>query len=217
MNSTKRTARVAGLLYLLMSIPGAFSLVYVPGALIVPGNATVTASNILAHEMLFRIGIVAGLFASVMFILLAMALHRLFSGVNKTYASLMVSLVLVSVASGFLNEVNNFAALSLFRGADFFSVSDKPHRAALGMLSLHLHSQGTFVNEIFWGLLLFLFAVLVMRSGFLPRILGVLLIVNCFAYLAISLTWFSRQHTGVSFSGPLCGRCLENCGSCCGF
>jgi hypothetical protein len=161
---------------------------YVPHTLVVPGNATATANNILASEMLFRIGIVSGLLYPVGWILLVMALYRLLSGVSKTHAALMVSLVLVSVAIAFLNEVNNLAALMLFRGADFLAVFDKPQRDALAMLFLRLHSQGNLVNGIFWGLWLFPFGVLVIRSRFLPRILGVLLIVNCFAYLVASLT-----------------------------
>jgi hypothetical protein len=87
-----------------------------------------------------------------------------------------------------VNEVNNIAALILFRGADFLSVFDKPQLDALGMLFLRLRGQGLVVNEIFWGLWLFPFGLLVMRSGFIPRILGVLLIVNGFAYLVASLT-----------------------------
>ena len=189
MSSTHNPGRVAGLLYLLMGIPAAFSLMYVPQTLIVPGNATATANNILASEMLFRIGIVSGLVSGTAFIFLVRALYRLLNGVSKTHASLMVTLVLVSVAIGFLNEVNNIAALTLFRGADFLAVFDKPQRDALAMLFLRLHAQGNFINEIFWGLWLFPFGVLVMRSRFLPRILGVLLIVNCFAYVAASLTW----------------------------
>jgi hypothetical protein len=108
--------------------------------------------------------------------------------VNKTHASLMVALVLVSVAVGFMNELNNVAALTLFRGADFLAVFDKPQRDAMAMLFLGLRRQGLIINEIFWGLWLFPFGVLVMRSGFLPRILGGWLIVNCFAYLVLSLT-----------------------------
>jgi hypothetical protein len=188
MHPTNKTARVAGLLYVLTGLPAPFSLIYIPRTLIVPGNANATANNILAHEMLFRVGIVSVLISSVAFILLAMALYRLLSGVNKTHASLMVSLVLVSVAIAFLNEMNNIAALTLARGADFLSVFDKPQRDALAMLFLGLHRQGFAVDGIFWGLWLFPFGVLVMRSGFLPRILGLLLIVNCFAYVAASLT-----------------------------
>lgn len=188
MHATDKAARVAGAIYLSMAITAPFSLIYVPRTLIVPGNSTATANNILAHETLFRLSIVADLITSVIFILLVMALYRLLSGVNKTLASLMVALVLVSVAVGFMNVLNNIAALTLFRGADFLAVFDKPQRDAMAMLFLRLHGQGLVINEIFWGLWLFPFGVLVMRSGFLPRILGVWLIVNCFAYLALSFT-----------------------------
>jgi len=147
----------------------------------VRGNSTATANNIPAHETLFRLGIVADLISSVIFILLVMALYRLLSGV-------MVALALVSAAVGFMNVVNNIAALTLFRGAAFLAVFDKPQRDALGMLFLRLHGQGNVINEMFWGLWLFPFGVLVMRSGFLPRIPGIWLIINCFAYVALCLT-----------------------------
>ncbi len=203
MHPTNNTARVAGLLYLLMGLPAAFSLMYVPQTLIVPGNATATANNILAHETLFRFGIVSGLISGIAFIFLVWALYRLLNGVSKTHASLMVTLVVVSVAIEFLNEVNNLAALTLFRGANFLAVFDKPQRDALGMLFLRLNSQGNFVNEIFWGLWLLPFGLLVMRSGFIPRLLGVLLIVNCFAYVAVSLTSLLLPTYGVVLFGAV--------------
>src|SRR6266852_129375 len=188
MHPTKKAARIAGAIYLSTAVTAPFSLIYLPRTLIVRGDATATASNILGHETLFRLGIVADLITSVIFLLLAMVLYRLLSGVNKTHASLMVALVLVSVAVGFVNVLNNIAALTLFRGADFLAVFDKRQLDAMAMLFLRLHGQGLVINEIFWGLWLFPFGVLVMRSGFLPRILGVWLIVNCFAYLALSFT-----------------------------
>jgi hypothetical protein len=171
-----------------MGLPAPFTLIYLPRKLIVPGNATATAGNVLASEMLFRIGIVAALLSFVAFVFLVMALYRLLSGVNKSHASLMVVLVLISVAIGFVNEVNNIAALILFRGAEFLSAFDRSQLDALGMLFLRLRGQGLVVNEIFWGLWLFPFGLLVMRSGFIPRILGVLLIINGFAYVVASLT-----------------------------
>jgi len=188
MQPTKKMARVAGALYLSMVVSGPFTLIYLPRVLIVPGNAAATAGKVLASEMLFRLGIVVDLVGYVLFILLALALYRLLSGVSKAYASLLVVLVLVSATIGFVNELSNIAALTLFRGADFLAAFDKPQRDALGMLFLRLHSQGNVVNEVFWGLWLYPFGVLVMRSRFIPRILGVLLIVNCFAYVVISLT-----------------------------
>ncbi len=188
MHPTDKAARVAGAIYLSMVFVGPFSLIYVPRKLIVSGNATATAANILAHETLFRLGIVADLIGALIFILVAMALYRLLSGVSTTLASHMVALVLVSAGVGFLNVLNHIAALILVRGADFLAVFDKPQREALAMLFLRLYGQGIVINEIFWGLWLLPFGLLVMRSGFLPRILGVLLIVNCFAYVAVSLT-----------------------------
>jgi uncharacterized protein DUF4386 len=188
MHPTDKAARIAGAVYLSLVFTAPFSLIYVPTKLIVRGNATATASNILAHETLFRLGIVADLVSSVIFIFVGMALYRLFSGVSKTHASHMVALVLVSSAVGFMDVLNNIAALILFRGADFLAVLEKPQRDALGMLFIRLHGQGIVINEIFWGLWLFPFGVLVMKSGFLPRILGVLLIINGLTYVAISLT-----------------------------
>lgn len=188
MHPTDKAARIAGAVYLSMVFTAPFSLIYVPNTLIVRGNATATASNILAHEMLFRLGIVADLFSSVIFVCLAIALYRLLSGVNKTQASLMVALVLVSVAVGFMDVLNNIAALTLFRGGEFLGIFDKPQRDALAMLFLRLHGQGIVINEIFWGLWLVPFGVLVIRSRFLPRILGAWLILNGFAYVAISFT-----------------------------
>jgi hypothetical protein len=185
---TKKTARIAGAWYVLMGLTAPFTLIYLPRKLIVPGNATATAGNVLASEMVFRLAIVATLFSLVAFVFLAMALYRLLSGVNESHASLMVALILISVAIGFVNEVNNIAALTLFRGPAFLSAFDKPQRDALGTLFLHLRGQGLVVEQIFWGLWLFPFGLLVMRSGFIPKILGVLLIINGFAYVVASLT-----------------------------
>jgi hypothetical protein len=188
MDSTRRTARAAGLLYLLMGIPAAFSLMYVPGKLIVRGDATATAGNILAHETLFRLGAASNLVATTIFIFLALALYRLLKGVHQGHASLMVILVLVQVPLAFLNELNRLAALLLVRGADFLSVFDKPQRDAMAMLFLRLDGQGSIASQVFWGLWLLPFGILVFRSGFLPRFLGAWLVINGFAYLAMSFT-----------------------------
>jgi len=188
MHPTDKAARVAGAVYLSMVFTAPFALIYIPNTLIVRGNATATAEKILAHEMLFRLGMVADMVSSVIFICLAIALYRLFCEVSKTQASLMVGLVLVSAAVGFLNVLNNMAALTLFRGGEFLGVMDKTQREALGMLFIRLHGQGNVINELFWGLWLLPFGMLVIKSRFLPRILGAWLIVNGLAYMAICLT-----------------------------
>jgi len=162
-------------------------LSYVASKLIVSGNAGATANNILASERLFRSGIVSELICAVEFIFLIWVLYRLLGGVSKTHASLMVIFGLAFVPIMCMNVLSEIAALTLLRGADFLSMFDRPQREGLAMLFLDLHRYGYIVGWIF-GAWLFFFGVLVFKSGFLPRILGVLLIAACFAYLADSLT-----------------------------
>src|SRR5215471_4033416 len=188
MHPTVKTARIAGAIYLSMVITGPFSLIYVPGKLIVRGDATATAANVLAHDTMFRLAIVAGLFGQVIFICLAIALYRLLSDVSKNWARLMVGFVLVAAGVGFADELNNLGARILFRGGEFLSVFDKTQLDALGMFFIRLHGQGIMIAEIFWGLWLFPFGLLVFRSGFLPRWIGVWLMVNCFGYVILSMT-----------------------------
>jgi hypothetical protein len=164
-------------------------LIYIPSKLFVSGNASATANNIAAHETLFRLGILSDLFTATMGIFLTLALYRLFKGVDESLARLIVILgALMVTPIYFLNTINDAAALLLARGADFLSVFDKPQREALVMVFLRMHGQGILVNEVFWGLWLFPFGLLVYRSRFLPRVLGIWLILNCFAYLAVSVT-----------------------------
>src|SRR4051794_6872305 len=151
MDSTVKAARIAGLVYLSMVLTAPLSLLYVPGKLIVRGDAAATASNVLNHQILTRIWIISDLWTHVIFICLGIALYRLLSRVDKTWALLMCGFVLVSAAVGFLNTLNTIAAVILFRGADFLAAFDQPQREALGMLFMRLHSQGNFINEIFWG------------------------------------------------------------------
>jgi hypothetical protein len=188
MIATKNPGRVAGLLYVVASVPGIFALLYVPSKLIVQGNVTATANNIAAHETLFRLGIAANLIGQAMFIFVALALYDLLKEVNQRYALSMLILILVAVPIALLNEVNSIAALMLVRGADFLSVFDKPQRDALASLFLDLRGAGFDVAGIFWGLWLFPLGMLVYRSGFIPRFLGVLLMIGTFAYLANSFT-----------------------------
>jgi len=184
-----KNARVAGLLYLLGSLFGIVRLLYVPKKLFVYGNAAATANNIAGHESLFRFGIVSYLLCGVLWIFVTLALYRLLKGVNQALAVLMVFLgSVVVVPIFFVNTVNDAAALLLVRGGGYLSVFDKPQRDALARLFLDLHHQLDLANEIFWGLWLIPFGLLVYRSHFLPRILGVWLIIACFGYLALSLT-----------------------------
>jgi hypothetical protein len=187
MRLTGNPGRDAGWLYVALAVLGAFSILYVPGKLIVPEDATVTARNILASETLYRIGIVSGLISSALFIYLARALYRLFRGVDREQALWMVVLVAISVAIGLALTANDIAALVVLRSPDLLAAFEPPQREALALLFLRVGTEAIPVAMIFWGLWLFPFGALVMRSGFLPRILGILLIVNGVAYLVASL------------------------------
>lgn len=189
MTSTSRNARIAGLLYLLLAIAGPLRLMYIPKTLFVQGNAAATAANIAAHETLFRLGIAGDLFCGTILIFLVLALYRLFKGVDQYLAMLVVILGgVLPAALDFFIVLNDSAALILARGADFLSVFDKPQRDALAMLFLRMHGQEILAAEIFWGLWLFPLGMLTYKSRFLPRFLGVWLIINGLGYLAMSFT-----------------------------
>jgi hypothetical protein len=189
MNPNK-TARIAGFLYLIMLPLSVFSLSFVRESLIVPGDTAATVNNIVASEGLFRATFVSGLIYQVLFIFFVLVSYKLLKPVNKNYALLMVIFALVSVPIEMLNELNRIAALLLLRGADYLTVFEAGQLHALVLLFLDLHENGILIATISWGLMLFPLGYLVFKSGFLPRILGVLLIINGFGYLLDSCTQF---------------------------
>jgi hypothetical protein len=189
MSSTRNPGRVAGSWYLLLCLVGPLRLIYIPDKLFVHGNATATANNIAAHEWLFRFGIVGDLLGAVILIFLTLAFYRLFKDVDQYLAVLVVIFGGVMPALiYFVNSVSDAGALMVVRGPDFLLVFDKPQRDALVMLLLRLHDHQITAAEILWGLWLFPLAILVYRSRFLPRFLGVWLVINGFAYVTMSFT-----------------------------
>jgi len=205
MHTTDKAARIAGAAYLLL-FTAPLRLVYIPGTLFVRGDATATAANIAAHEWLFRLGIVSDLFTGAMVLFVVLALYRLFKDVGRSLAVLLVILGGLMVAPiYFLNTVNDAAALQLVRGADFLSVFDQAQREALALFFLRLHHHGVLVNQIFWGLWLFPFGALVVRSRFLPAFLGYWLIAGGCGYVAISVTgllWPQFEQTAFNIAFP---------------
>ena len=188
MGPSYNPGRVAGFLYLLHGF-SVFRPIYIAGNLIVREDPIATARNIAAHESLFRVGMVTDLLAGISCLVVAFALYRLLGCVDRQLAVLMVILGgLMPCVLDFLNVLNDIAALLLSRGDHFLSAFGKPQQAALAMLFFRIHDHGFLINEIFAGLWLFPFGVLVFRSAFLPRILGIGLILNGFAYLVISFT-----------------------------
>lgn len=206
MHPLDKTARLAGFLYLLVVITGVFSLMYVPGKLFVPADAVATASNILAHQPLFRAYIVVELLSELLFIATALALYALFRAFGPALAMLMVLLVLLGTPLAFAGIANDVAALTFLRGADFLAVFDPTQRQALAILLLKLNGQATLVSEVFWGLWLFPLGVLACRSGFVPRILGIWLIINGIAYVLLSafgLFWPGYPHIVSTIATPV--------------
>ena len=187
MNSIKATAHRAGVLYVLLMIAGLVDMFGFSGFL-VPGDPTATAGNITAAELTYRIGIATDFVTLVVFILLVVSLYKLLKGVDEWHATLMVVLVSVGVAIGLANLVNKIAPLLLLSGAGYLSVFSKPQLNALALGFLNLNGDGDTVEAAFWGLWLFPFGVLVIKSGFLPRVLGILLLVAGFGYLTSSVT-----------------------------
>jgi hypothetical protein len=175
--SINRTARLAGGLYLALMPFGFFGIIYVPSVLVVPGDATTTARNIMASEWLFRSGTVSHLIGQIIFIFLVLTLYRLLKPVNKDHAVLMVVLALLGIPIAFLNEVNHLAALRLLSSADDGAfTSTQLHAQA--MLFLDMRRSGILVAQVFWGLWLIPLGFLVFRSGFLPKVLGTLLVIG---------------------------------------
>jgi Domain of unknown function (DUF4386) len=186
-----RDARVAGFLYLLSIIIGWFDLMYVPDKVIKAGDAVATAHNIVANEFLFRLTIVSDIAAGTVWLFVVLALYRLLKDVDRTQANLMVILgAFMQVPLYFVNVSNNAAALVLVSGTSFLSAFSAAQRDAMAMLFLRLHYYELLASLFLAGLWLFPFGILVFKSRFLPRIFGVWLVVNGFAWVLICLTGF---------------------------
>ncbi|MCQ3938086.1 MAG: DUF4386 domain-containing protein [Chloroflexi bacterium] len=183
-------ARIAGFLYLFGNPFAPFFLIILPSRLIVHGDAAKTASNIMASEWLFRLGIVDLLYNSILGIFLALALYQVLEVVNKNAAWLMVVFALVGVPIGMFNEINNLAVLQLFSGADYLNVFTAEQLQALAYFFTRMHALGVNINMIFWGLWLLPMGYLVFKSGFLPKIIGVMLVIACIGYVAQSFAVF---------------------------
>ena len=194
--SPRKAAKIAGAVYLICIVLGAFSNQFVRQILIVPGDATATVNNIMANESLFRLGFVADLIFLTVWLLLPLALYKLLKPVNNIHAVLMVLFALVMVPIMFINNVFQFAALLLLSGAEYLTVFETGQLQAQVMFFLDLRNTGFLMAYIFYGLWLLPFGYLVYksglvyRSGYITKILGVLLMIGCFGYLVDFITIF---------------------------
>jgi len=190
MNSINKTARMAGFLYLICIVVEILTDVFGRSPLIVMGDAAATASSIVAHEWQFRIGFVGDLLAGVLFFLAAWALYALLKPVNKNLALLFLLLNLGGVAVRFAIDLNYITALLLSSGADSLKVFQADQLQALAMAFLYLQKNGYWASQIFFAVWLFPLGYLVFKSGFLPRILGIVLMIHCVSWLITSLLFF---------------------------
>ncbi len=197
MNAIQKTARMAGLLYLIYIVTTIVADVFGRSKLIVFGDAAATAQNIMASEWQFRIGITGDLVSAIFFLLAAWALYVLLKSVNKDLALLFLLLNLGGVAVYSINLLNQFAALLLLSGADYLKVFQADQLQALAMFFLNLKTNGYWISQIFFGAWLFPLGYLVFKSGFLPRILGIVMMIHCVGWLMTFLQFFLFPGFGV--------------------
>jgi len=204
MNSINKTARMAGFFYFI------FMLVTIPSnicrdSFIVLGDAAATAKNIMASEWLFRLSFVGDLLSAVFFLLAAWALYVLLKSVNKDLALLFLLLNLGGVAVYSINLLNQFAAVLLLSGADYLKVFQADQLQSLAMFFLNLRQNGYWIAQIFFGAWLFPLGYLVYKSGFLPRILGIVMMIHFVGWTMTTLQFFLFPGFGVIIylTGPL--------------
>lgn len=178
----KKIARVAGLLYFILAITGAYGIMYVPSSIIVMNDSAATTSNIIANEFLFRTGIFSNLVCQTTFIFLVLALYNLFKEVSEQLAKMMVALVIVSVPIAFLIIFNQLLILITLKEG-FMTSFEAVQQQSMAMIFLKMYNQGNVVIGIFWGLWLIPFGLLAYRSGFIHKIVGVLLVIGGISYV----------------------------------
>lgn len=185
--SLKNTARLAGLLYLVWIITGLFALMYVPSQINMKGDAATTAQNVLSNEFLFRTTIVNDLISSTLWVFLVLVLYRLFKPVDERQAKLLFAFVIIQIPTAFFMEACNITSLMIFKG-EILKTFDLAQRQDLGALFLKIGDYGVLTLIMFWGIWLFPLGILVYKSRFLPRFLGVWLVITGFFYVVLSVT-----------------------------
>jgi hypothetical protein len=200
MTSLRRIARIAGVLYLLVALFGLFGHFIARGTVVVPGDATATAANIVAHPTLFRLGVVADLLMATAFILLGLVLFRLFRHVNREVAAALVAFVAIGTGMILLNLVGQYAALQVATDEAYAIALGRPGSDALTLLLVSMQSYGFSIAGVLFGLWLLPLGYLAYRSGLFPRPLGVVLMVACFSYLIDTVATFLVPGLPASFS-----------------
>lgn len=196
--SPQRLARLAGWLYLSMVPLGIFGIMYIPLNFIVAGDAAATVQKILANEPLFRLSIVSSFVVQLVNLLLVLVLYNVLKPAGRNSAALMVIFFLVSIPLSMLNDLNYFAVLMLAKGSEYLGTFTLEQQQSLAYFFLELHEKGVQISGIFWGLWLFPMGYAIFKSGYLPKILGILLMIGCCGYLVDSLFAFLAPDLGVT-------------------
>jgi len=200
MTSIKTTARIAGLLYLLQIPLGVFGILYVPKVLMVPGNMDATASNILANEFLFRLGIVSSILCALVTVATAVYIYKVLRYVNENYAKWILLFTLIAAPISMLNELNSVAVLLLLNGREFTTIFNPGQLHSLVSVFLDLHKYGHQIAGIFFGLWLLPMGYLVYKSTYIPKIIGVFLIITSMGYLIDFTTFFLYPDFAITIS-----------------
>ncbi len=192
MESPKTTARLAGLLYVLVALLTPFIMFYAPSQLFVPGDASATVDRIAERQNLFVATIIVGIVSEFLFVSVILLLYRLLKSVDDVLAGLMLLSIMLQVPLAFLGIANEVATLQFIRGGEFLQVFDEQQRDALIIFLMYVDRQGVLVSQVFWGVWLLPLGALVFRSKMIPRFLGIWLVLNGLAYIALSAIGLAR-------------------------
>ena len=198
--SIKTTARIAGFLYLLQIPLGVFGILYVPKMLMVTGNMATTAFNILDNEFLFRLSIVSAILCALVTIATGIYIYKVLKYVNENYAKWILIFALIATPISMLNELNNIVVLLLLKSHEYAPIFTPGQLHNLISIFLDLHKYGHQIAGIFFGLWLLPMGYLVFKSTYIPKVIGIFLIVTCLGYLIDFTTFFLYPNFGIIIS-----------------
>lgn len=178
MNSNKKTARIAGLLYLLMVAFGLASEVFFRQKLFTSNDITVIANNILSNIIIYRAGITCDILMALCYLLTALVLYKLLSSVNKEMAAVMVIFASAGSVLLMFTILNEIAPLYILNGNDYLSTFTSGQRQSLAMLFYNLYQHGYMIGQVFFALWVLPLGALIYKSRFIPKILGVLFMIE---------------------------------------
>jgi hypothetical protein len=193
--TTNSTSRVAGLFWLLTAVTGGFSLVYARPRLIVFSDATTTVANLIAHDGLFRAAIVSSIFSAIFSFFFGLAIFRVFADVRRMLSTVFLSAILVAVALGLANAVVQLGAAVTLSDAAYLKALRQEELTALAMIFLRMNNYGLGLVEVFTGIYLFTLGLLILKTGSVPRVFGILLMIGACAFPVNTFMKILAPHT----------------------